>query len=54
MKSVAVALDWKSINWLPTELWTKHTLPKLIDKGLKKEDLKRCVYVIRLAGNYCV
>lgn len=51
---VDVALDWKSIDWLPNETWTKHTLPKLTDKGLKVADLKRCVYVIRLNGDYCI
>jgi hypothetical protein len=51
---VEVALDWKRIDWLPSETWKKNTLPKLIGCGLRTGDLDRSVYVIRLNSDYCV
>lgn len=51
---VEIALDWKRIEWLPNETWKKDTAPKLVDCGLKLDDLQRSVYVIRLNGDYCV
>ncbi|MBN9411109.1 MAG: hypothetical protein J0H69_18350 [Burkholderiales bacterium] len=51
---VAVALDWKRIDWMPDETWTKKTLPKLEAVGLKEKDLSRSVYVIRLNGDFCI
>jgi hypothetical protein len=54
MDLVDVALDWKSIDWLPKETWKKDTLPKLQAEQLNLADLERCVYVIRLNGDYCV
>jgi hypothetical protein len=51
---VHVALDWKRIKWMPTDSWTKKTLPELISLGLDAEKLKRSVYVIRLNGEYCI
>lgn len=51
---VAVALAWKRIDWLPSETWKKHTLPKLLRIGLKVTDLQRSVYVIRLNGDFCI
>jgi hypothetical protein len=51
---VDVPLAWKRIDWLPSETWKKHTLPKLLNVSLKTADLKRSVYVIRLNGDYCI
>lgn len=51
---VHVPLDCKRIDWLPHETWTKETLPKLEAVGIKANDLRRCVYVIRLNGDYCI
>ncbi len=51
---VAVALNWKRIEWLPSETWRKTTLPKILETGILEQDLKRSVYVIRLNGNYCI
>lgn len=51
---VHVSLAWHRIDWLPHETWGKGTLPKILATGLKKVDLKRIVYVIRLNGDYCI
>lgn len=51
---VTVPLSWITIDWLPSETWTKHTLPKLASSGFSIKDLARSVYVIRLNGNYAV
>ena len=51
---VEVALDWKYIEWMPTETWKKLTLPKILDAGLSESQLKRSVYVIRLNGDFCI
>ena len=51
---VQVALNWKYIEWLPNETWKKQTLPKLEEVGLRINELKRSVYVIRLNGDYCI
>jgi hypothetical protein len=52
---VHIPLSWTKIDWLPHETWKKDTLPKLINAGIKNSaDLKRCVYVIRLNGDYCI
>ena len=51
---VDVALDWKRIDWMPHETWTKNILPKLAAHNLKPSDLSRSVYVIRLNGDYCI
>ena len=51
---VNVALAWNTIDWMPDETWTKKTLPKLQDLGLRAFDLRRSVYVIRLNGDYCI
>jgi hypothetical protein len=51
---VNVALDWKRIDWMPKETWTKNILPKLKLVGLTLADLKRSVYVIRLNGDFCI
>ena len=51
---VSVPLDWKHIDWMPTETWRKVTLPKLAKVGLKESELNRSVYVIRLNGDFCV
>ena len=51
---VQVALNWKYIEWLPNETWKKQTLPKLEEVGLRINELKRSVYVIRLNGDYCM
>ena len=48
---VAVALNWKHIDWMPSETWRKATLPKLEAVGLTERDLARSVYVIRLNGD---
>lgn len=51
---VEVALDWKRIDWMPHETWTRKILPKLKAVGLTQIQLKRSVYVIRLNGDYCI
>ncbi|MBU2827973.1 MAG: hypothetical protein ACYCY2_07615 [Acidithiobacillus ferriphilus] len=51
---VTVALDWKRIDWMPKETWKKNILPKIEAVGLKHEDIKRSVYVIRLNGDFCI
>lgn len=51
---VTVALDWKRIDWMPNETWKKNILPKIKSVGLKPEDIKRSVYVIRLNGDFCI
>ena len=51
---VNVALNWHLLDWMPDETWTKKTLPKILDLGLKPYDLRRSVYVIRLNGDYCI
>jgi hypothetical protein len=39
---------------MPSETWKKNTLPKIVETGIRPEDLKRSVYVIRLNGEHCV
>lgn len=51
---VHIALSWKRIDWQPDETWGKHVLPKIEAVGLTAGGLKRCVYVIRLNGDYCI
>jgi len=51
---VSVPLNWKLIDWMPTETWQKDTLPKLLAAGLHEKDLSRSVYVIRLNGDFCI
>jgi hypothetical protein len=51
---VNVALDWKHIDWMPDETWTKNILPKIKAVGLTSAELKRSVYVIRLNGDFCI
>ena len=51
---IQVAFEWKRIAWLPDETWGKQTLPKLLDAGLTRDNLKRSVYIIRLYGDYCI
>lgn len=51
---VNVPLSWKTISWLLTDTWKKNIAPKLKSEGLATADLKRCVYVIRLNGEYCI
>lgn len=54
LRVVHVALAWGRLDWLPNETWRRDTVPKLEKLGLKPADLRRCVYVIRLNGDYCV
>ena len=42
------------IDWSPSDTWKGTTLPALIAKGANPKLIKRCVYVIRLDGNFCV
>ena len=36
---VDIALDWKSIDWLPTETWSRDIFPKLKVQKLTQDDL---------------
>lgn len=51
---VNVALTWHRIEWDPDETWKRTTLPKLAKAGVSEGDLARCVYVLRLNGNFCI
>lgn len=51
---VHVALDWKRIDWQPDDTWKRDLLPRIEAQGLKPEEISRCVYVIRLNGNFCI
>lgn len=51
---VDVKLDWKQIDWLPTDTWERGVVPKLEEAEINIRDLKRSVYVIRLNGDYCI
>jgi hypothetical protein len=53
-KPVHVDLQWQRLEWLPEETWRRDTLPNLLDRGFKPLALKRCVYVIRLNGDFCI
>lgn len=53
-KDVHVPLGWKRIEWQPGFTWMKDTRPSLIDVGIDPNKLDRCVYVIRLNGDYAI
>lgn len=39
---------------MPGNTWKKDILPKLINKKITETMLQRCVYVIRLNGDFCI
>jgi hypothetical protein len=51
---VQVALGWTVIDWNPDDTWKKTTFPALQDAGISQNDIDRCVYVIRLNGDFCI
>jgi hypothetical protein len=53
-KLVHVALDWKWIFFNASDTWKKDLVPKLTHAGIDSKDVKRAVYVIRLAENFGV
>lgn len=54
MADVNVPLDWHRIDWMPGDMWKRDILPKLIRAGITEAMLGRCVYVIRLNGDFCI
>ncbi|WP_213959040.1 MULTISPECIES: hypothetical protein [unclassified Variovorax] len=53
-KTVHVALDWHRIDWMPHETWKQDIVPKLTALGITLQKLRRCLYVIRLDGDFCI
>lgn len=51
---VDIDLQWERLDWLPDETWKRDTLPNLLDLGFRPGALRRCVYVIRLNGNFAI
>lgn len=54
MAGVNVPLDWHRIEWMPGDTWKRDILEKLTQTGIKQGQLHRCVYVIRLNGDFCI
>lgn len=53
-KLVHIPLGWSRIEWQPGYTWIKNTKPNLISAGVDPNQLDRCVYVIRLNGDYAI
>ena len=54
MRQVHVPLSWEVIDWHPSDNWTKVTYPRLVEAGIDIDRIKKCVYVIRLNGDYAI
>lgn len=54
MPHVHVPLDWHRIEWMPGDTWTQDIVPRLAKVGINQTQLRRCVYVIRLHGDFCI
>lgn len=52
MATVQIKWDW--LHWNCSQTWGKDVLPELQRRGVKPQDLKRCVYVIRLNGLFAI
>lgn len=51
---VIVPLSWTCVDWHPGETWKRDLFPRLVEHGARADRLDRSVYVIRLAGNFCI
>jgi hypothetical protein len=49
-----VQIKWDWLHWNCRQTWGKDVLPELQSRGVKPQDLKRCVYVIRLNGLFAI
>lgn len=49
-----VQIKWDWLKWNCRQTWKKDVLPVLQSRGVSQEDLKRCVYVIRLDGLFAI
>lgn len=49
-----VNIEWNWLHWNCRQTWKTDVLPELQRRGVKEEDLKRCVYVIRLNGLFAI
>ncbi|HBB0172129.1 hypothetical protein OM313_21510 [Escherichia albertii] len=49
-----VQIKWDWLHWNCHQTWKTDILPELQRRGIKQQDLKRCVYVIRLNGLFAI
>ncbi|MFZ3283936.1 hypothetical protein [Pseudomonas sp.] len=52
MASVKIEWDW--LHWNCGQTWGTDVWPELQRRGVKQQDLERCVYVIRLNGLFAI
>ncbi|CRM61165.1 hypothetical protein IFR08_15185 [Pseudomonas fluorescens] len=45
-----VNIKWNWLHWTCEQTWGRDVWPELQSRGVKLQDLERCVYVIRLNG----
>lgn len=49
-----ISVTWNWINWKPGYSWSKDIFPKLEEVNLTEEQLRHCVYVIRVNGLFAI
>lgn len=49
-----VHIEWDWLHWNCNQTWGKDVWPELQSRGVKLQDLERCVYVIRLNGLFAI
>lgn len=52
MADVQIKWDW--LQWKCSQTWKKDIFSILQSRGVSQEDLKRCVYVIKLDGLFAI